>query len=345
MTLATYIDAMPKVELHVYLEGAVNRDILSMIADQNEIPTSMKHFQDWINLVSKPDYKKLHDLIKMTCGWVQTVDDVTRSVYELGVSLHKQHIYYAEVSVNPALYTNLTIPLEDFMTAINDGRDRAKRAWDVDMAWLLTLPRDEPRRGDEIARFVTTASARRFNVLGLGLSGNENAQPVGQFERPFKTVEKKELPRIVRAGDYHQLDGVTKALDVLAPTRLIDGRGAWDSDEIIARLVAGSIPVCISPRRALLHGWTPALKDYPLRKLYDAGVALVIGADMPTFYGTLTTQYHALNEMGFTLEEIEDIALNGVRFSLLPAGEKEALEARFFTERAALREEHLPQMA
>jgi aminodeoxyfutalosine deaminase len=346
MTLETFINAMPKVELHVYLEGAVSREILSMIADQNEIPTSVKHFQDWLNLVSKPDFKRLYDLIRMTCGWLQTVDDVTRIVYELGVALHKQNVVYAEVSVNPLLYTGLNLTIEDFMAAVHDGRERARRAWGIEMAWIVTLPRDEPRRADEIARFVTTATARRYHVVGLGLSGNENAQPVGQFERAFKSVEKKDVPRIVRAGDYAGLDGVQKALEVLLPSRIVDGRGAWESPELMARLIDQRVPVCVSPRRALAHGWASKLADYPLRKLYDEGVTLIIGSDMPTFYGTLSAQYRLLVEQGgFTTDELEDIALAAVRMSYLPDEEKAVLEGRFREQYAQLRAEHLPQMA
>jgi len=346
MTIETFIASMPKVELHVYLEGAVSRDILSMIADQNDIPTSVKHFQDWLNLVTKPDFKRLNDLIKMTCSWFQTPDDLTRSVYELGVALYKQHVVYAEVSVNPLLYTGLSLTLEDFMAAVHDGRERARRAWGIEMAWIITLPRDEPRRADEIARFVTTATARRYNVVGLGLSGNENAQPVGQFERAFKSVEKKEVPRIVRAGDYLGLDGVQKAFEVLAPSRIADGRGVWESDELMAQLIDRGVPVCASPRRPTAHGWTSALKDYPLRKLYDAGVTLIIGSDMPTFYGSLSSQYRLLVEQGgFTTDELEDIALAAVRKSFMPDEDKAALEQRFREQYAQLRAEHLPQIA
>ncbi|PJF28396.1 MAG: hypothetical protein CUN53_00420 [Phototrophicales bacterium] len=346
MTLETFINSMPKVELHVYLEGAVSKDILSMIADQNEIPTTVKHFQDWLNLVTKPDFKRLNDLIKMTCGWLQMVDDLTRVVYELGVALHKQNVVYAEVSVNPLLYTGLNLTMEDFMAAVHDGRERARRAWGIEMAWIVTLPRDEPRRADEIARFVTTATARRYHVVGLGLSGNENAQPAGQFERAFKLVEKKDVPRIVRAGDQAGLDGVQKAFEVLMPSRIVDGRGAWESSELMARLVDQQVPVCVSPRRVLVHGWAAKLADYPLRKLYDEGITLIIGADMPTFYGSLSTQYRLLVEQGgFTTDELEDIALAAVRMSYLPDEDKAALERRFRDRYAQIRAEHLPQMA
>jgi adenosine deaminase len=341
MTLASYLDAMPKIEVHVALEGAMGRDTLAMIADQNDISTSIKHFNDWMNLISKPDYKRLAELVRMTCSWLQVADDVTRVVYELGVSLHKQNVRYAEVGVNPLLYPALTLNLEDFFAALNDGRDRVQRAWGVEMAWILMIPRDEPRRADEIARFASTIAARRMNILALGLSGSENAQPVGQFERAFKSVEKKDVPRVVRAGDYSQVDGITKAMDVLSPTRILDGRGAAESPDLLKRLADTRTPIVLSPMRAALHGWVPNLAELPLMRLYDADVPVVIGADMPQYYGTLTTQYRALVEQGkLSVDEVNDLALNAVRYSLMSDEAKRTYETTFRDEYVRLRAEH-----
>jgi adenosine deaminase len=346
MSVASYIEAMPKVELNLYLEGAMSRTILAMISDQNEIALSVKHFQDWLNQVSKPDYKKLPDLIRMTCGWLQTTDDITRVVYEVAVALHKQHVRYAEISVNPILYTGLSLSLDEFLTAINDGSDRAKRAWGIDISWILTVPREEPRRADEIARMLTNTNTRRYNVAAIGLSGAEIAQPVGQFERAFKSVEKRGTPRVVRAGDHAGAEGVAKAIEVLSPNRLVDARGVTEDPALMAALAESRTPVCVSMTRALKQGWITAAAEYPLRKLYDDDVVVVIGSDMPTYYGSITQEYRsAVEQGGLTLEELEEVALNAVRASFLPESEKAAMEAEFKQAYTRLRIEHVPQPA
>ena len=60
MSVASYIQAMPKVELMLSLEGAMQRTSLLKIAEANEIPTTVKHFNDWVGLIDKPDYKRLY---------------------------------------------------------------------------------------------------------------------------------------------------------------------------------------------------------------------------------------------------------------------------------------------
>ncbi len=340
MVNASFIESMPKVELNVSLEGAIHKPTLMMLAERNEIAESLKHFDDWVNLINEPDYARTYEIVRMACSWMKQPDDLTRIVYDAATNLAKQNVRYAEMSVNPAWYADLSLTFDDFLAAINDGRDRAQRAWGIDLAWVFTIPREEPRRADELARWVSTAAARRGGVVALGISGEEAAQPVGQFERAFKTVEKKEIARVVRVGEQG-VESIQQAIEVLNPTRLIDAWGVADSPDALTMLIDNSITLEVSPTRALKQGWVETLADYPLRKLYDEGVSLVIGSDMPSMYQTtLNDEYLAAIEAGdLSQDEFENLALNAVRLSLLDDAKKAELLASFEQAYAELKTE------
>ena len=307
MTIASFVAALPKVELNVQLGGAIQPKTLLMIASQNEINESLKHFDTWAKLVEKPEYGRLYEIIRMTCSWLKATDDLTRAVYDVGTTLAKQNVRYAEVGIDPTLFPDLNLSYDGTLTAINDGRDRAKRAWGIDMAWIFTIPREEPRRADELARWVSGASAQRGSVVGLGLTGDEKAQPVGQFERAFSMVEKKEISRVVRAGDAFGAEGVQKALQELHPTRILDGWGAAESPDVVTALLEQNVTLALNLTRAVQQKWVGSAADYPLRKLYNDGVSLVLSSDMPAMYQTtLNAEYLAAVEQGgLTVEELE----------------------------------------
>ena len=128
MSIQSYIQSMPKVDLHVHLDGGASREAVLIIADQNEIVESLKHFSTWTGLLDKPDFDRLDDLLKVTSNWIRLPEDVTRIAYDLATHLAKQNVRYAEVTVNPSAYVDLNIPVEQFVVALNDGRDRAHRA-------------------------------------------------------------------------------------------------------------------------------------------------------------------------------------------------------------------------
>jgi adenosine deaminase len=343
MSTASYIQAMPKVELLLSLEGAMQRTSLLKIAEANEIPETLKHYSEWVSLLDKPDYKRLSDIIKMAASWLQIADNITRVIYDVGVFLSRHNVRYAEVTVNPALYDSIGLSIDDFIAAINDGRTRAQRAWGVELNWVLAVPREEPRRADDYTRAATSATASKNGIVGLGLTGREEVQPVGQFERAFHTAEKKGLPRVVRAGDALGADGVLVAAKTLLPNRIVDGRGVLESPEAIALLEEQHISVGVGLTRALRQGWVNEVSEFPLRQLYDEGIMLFLGTDMPSLYHTDLDQEYAkaVEECGLSLDELDEVALNAVRASFMPEEQKAAMIEQFKEEYARLRAEHL----
>lgn len=347
MSMMNFIHAMPKVELNLRLEGAFHEGRLLAIAEYNEIEESLKHFRTWVELIKKPDYGRIHELIPVIVKWLQQPDDLAHIVYELGVTLAKQNVRYAEICVTPSLFVDNGFTFESLMSALNDGRDRAERGWGIRIGWILAISRDNPRSADEIVRWVTSAPGRKGGVVGLGLVGKENIQPIGQFERAFRTAEKKEVPRLPTAGDELGAEGIRQAVENLAPNRIADGWGAAESPDVIDQLIEQHIPLAVFMARALRAGQVERYQDYPLRRLIDEGVEVVIGTGMPSLYKTtLEEEYYAAVEYcGLSLEELETVALNAVRASYLPAAEKEAMLADFQEAYANLRTEHLSNPA
>jgi len=343
MSIENFIRAMPKVELNIHLEGAMRKETLLMIAEQNEIQEKVKHFNQWVALLDHPDYQRLDEITQVASGWLQQTDDVTRVVYELGVGLAKQNVRYAEVGINPLLYMEHGLTFEQFLSAINDGRNRVERGWSVKLGWILDVPRDQPRKVDDIVRWATSAAAKKGGIVGLGLSGRENVQPVAQFERPFKTAQKKDVPRIAQAGDVLGAEGILEVIHQLEPDRLVDGWGTVDAPDVIQLLTERHIPLDVCMARALCLGHVETYANYPLRELYDDGITLTINSGMPSLYKTaLVDEYLAVvDHCDFSAEELEELALNAVRSSLLPDEEKTALLAQFTAEYTQLRDEHL----
>jgi aminodeoxyfutalosine deaminase len=287
----------------------------------------------------------LYEIINMTMGWLRHPEDLTHVTYELGVSLSRQNVRYAEVSVNPIRFTESGWTFEQFLAAINDGRDRAERGWGVKMRWILAITRDQPRHADEVIRWASSASGQNNGIVGVDLSGPEAAQPIGQFERAFRTAAKKDLPRFVQAGETSGAVGTLEALQQLDPTDLVDGWGSAESSEIRDLLAEKSIPIHIGLTRALRQGWVQKYADYPLQTLLDDDLNVLLSSPMPSYYQTgLADEYlMAVEHCGLSVEAIEHIALNAVHACHLAPAEKAALAETFTQEYASLREEHLAE--
>lgn len=342
MSIENFIDAMPKVELNARLEGAFRKESLMTIADENDISAEVKRFDDLVEAWDSPDFTKLAEHVRTYHSWLRFPDDLSRLVYDAGVALSKQNVKYVEMSVNLGLHMLSGMSFDEFIGAINYGRDRVERGWDMKMAWILTVMRDEPRLADETMRWAASASGQKQGIVAFGLSGSEASQPAGQFERAFHTATKKEIPVVAQAGDTPGAEGIRSVMELL-PNRIVDGWGLLDDEDLVDQFSKTQMPLVVSLSRAVCLGWVNDYKDYPLRQLYDENIKLVLSAEMPNAFGTTLTEEYlaAVNDCGLTVEELQEISLNAIDAGYLDDEDKAKLREDFVQAYDALREEHL----
>lgn len=341
MSIHEYIKAMPKVELNIQLTGALKLESLLMIVEQNDTRGSVKRFNDWLSLLENPDYERVDEIAEVTGKWLKYPEDIARVVYDLGVSLSKQNVRYAEVMVTPSLFLdNDDMTIETFIDALNDGRDKVLRGWNVRLAWIFAIARDNPRSGDDVARWVTSAAGRKGYVVGLGLSGREDSQPQGQFRRPFQTAMKKDILTVAHAGSLLGLESINATLTDLEPSRLTDTWGLLEDAETLNRLIETDTPVVASMTRALRLNQVASYGEYPLQQLIDADLKVILSSGMPSLYGNSITDelIAAHEECHLGLDEIEEMMLNGIHYSFLDDEEKQVMTEAFKADFNRLRE-------
>jgi len=89
-------------------------------------------------------------------------------------------------------------------------------------------------------------------------------------------------------------------------------------EELARRGIA--LEVCVTS-----NVWTGAvarLEEHPLRRLFDAGVPVVLNSDDPALFRTSVCEEYALaaDAFGFAREELARVAENGFRHALRPTG-------------------------
>jgi len=346
MSVETFIQAMPKVDLHVQLEGAMSRDLLLMIAEQNDLASTYKkrrQYDEWVSLLKEPNAKQLDEILREAAGWVRHPEDIAHVVYDYGVSLAKQNVKYAEVSVIPAIYTDLDLSFQQLMDALNDGADRLLRGWKVRINWVMAMPRERPRKSDDISRWATSATAQKGNVVGLSVVGRESDQPIAQFRKAFNTAVKKDIARITHVFSEPDSDSFEGIMDVVQPTRVTDAWGLIEHEEAMSYLVENEIPVLIAPMREIFLGRIESIAEYPLRQLLDHGVPVILGSQMPEIYGATLTDVliAAVKDADLTVDEIQEMMLKALRVSLAEEEVKAAMIEDFEGEITTLRAEHL----
>ncbi|PJF31104.1 MAG: hypothetical protein CUN52_03140 [Phototrophicales bacterium] len=341
MKLDAYIKSMPKIELGLRFEGAVRKKILLTIAEQNDIPDTIKRFSDWVRLLEKPDPKRIEEIVRMVTTWWRYAEDFSRMAYDIGVMLANENVKYAEVLINPTVLLQqgqLPLSIDELIEALNDGRDRAYRGWGVQMGWILVAPRDEPRKFEDIVRWATSNATRRNSIVAVGLVGKEEIVAPNPFERTIALAVKKDLPIVIQAGHQLKAEGILHALKDYSPSRILDATGLADAPDAISQILEREIGIVCSIGRIVNTDWSKKYADYPLADLLQHGIKPAISADMPTYHTTLIDEYLAIVEqMKLPIETLEDLSLHAVANSFLSPSDKSDLIEQFASTYAHLK--------
>lgn len=342
-SLDAFIAALPKVELHVHLEGTMQPATLLRIAERNGVDLPAR---DVAGVAQLFNYRHFHEFLTVFMVLARSLmrgEDFELLAYELGHHLADQNVRYAEVMISAFQYYNRGIDLGEVVQGAAAGFAQAER----ERGTQVRLAFDYGRQfGVETAwKVLDLAIANmRYGLVAWSIGGDEVNYPPEQFAEVFAAARRAGLHTMAHAGEVVGSASVWGAVDTLGCERIGHGIRSIDDPALLARLRAGGVALDVSPSSNVCTGAVPSIAAHPLRRLYDAGVLVTLNTDDPTFFRTtLIDEYRlAVREFGFGADALAELALNGVRASFLPAPERAALLRRFEAEigrlRAALEE-------
>lgn len=342
MSIESYLQAAPKAELHLHLEGAIRPATMLELARRNSITLPVSNIEDLKKWFIFRDFGHFIEIYLQICNCLNTTDDFELITYELGAELARQNVRYAEVTTTPGAHYGRGISQATYLDGLKKGRDRAKAELGVEINWVFDIARSTRNR---LADYTTQVAieAQSEGVVALGLGGQEVGYPPEEFAPYFAQARAAGLRSTPHAGELVGPASVWGALKSLEADRLGHGVRSIEDPALVKHLAKEAIPLEINPTSNLCLGVYPSLDEHPLRRLQAEGVTFTINTDDPALFNTTLNQEIALlaGPLGFELPVIEEILLNGIRHSFLPPQRKAELEANFRAEMAELRAAHV----
>jgi len=340
MSLYTFARRMPKVELHVHLEGAIRPATLLRLARRNGVRLPVRDEDELRDFYRFRDFAHFVAVFEMITGCLRTPDDYRLIAYEFGSECARQHVRYAEVTFTVISNQRETgLPWELILEGLNAGRAQARAQFGVDWGWVFDISRDYPETQGPV--LDVALAARDRGVVALGLGGSEARFPAHLFEQTFERARQAGLPRVPHSGEHAGPDSMWDTLRLLHADRVGHGVRCVEDPALVDYLRQRRVPLDMCPTSNVRLGVYPDYAAHPLRRLWDAGLWVTVNSDDPPMFGTdLNREYEVLiDHFAFGADELEQVSLNGLRASLLPPADKARLEAEFRDRFAQLREE------
>ncbi len=327
-----WFDALPKVELHVHLEGAIPLPFLWRLIQR---AGGFSEIADLAALEQRFIFRDFHHFLRMWVWknqFIRTVDDLSDMAEAVARSWVKQNIIYVEAHCSPIDFRQHGISIADAIRAYRRGLARVPA---VEVGLIVDLVRNY---GADEAELTLDAilTVKDHGVIGIGLGGDELHFPAELFINTFARARAAGLRTTAHAGEGAGPASIRHAINDLHVERLGHGVRAIEDPALIDELITRRIPLELCPTSNICTGIITSFAQHPITRLRQRGVIVTVNSDDPAMFNcSLAGEFRRLvAEHQWTADEVRQSLLTAIDVSWLAGEQKNTLKKRCQTHSA-----------
>jgi len=286
---------LPKVELHLHLEGAAPPPLIRAMGQEKDINLSGVFAEDG-SYVFK-DFVDFLRVYEAATEVLKTPEDFRRLVEAVLAESASHGVIYTEMFVSPDFCGGADLGAwQEFLHAMQDGADTAEKEHGIVSRGIVTCIR---HLGGEQAKKTALCAAETAGdwIVGFGMGGDENQGTQQDFAYSFDLAKEAGLRLTTHAGEWRGPQEVRDAL-ALGVERIGHGVRSAEDAGLIQELRDRGTVLEVCPGSNVSLGVYPALSHHPVHLLAEAGVAVTVSTDDPPFFhSTMTKEYEGLEQV------------------------------------------------
>ncbi|MDP9205128.1 MAG: adenosine deaminase [Gemmatimonadota bacterium] len=313
---------LPKAELHCHLDGSVRPATLLDLAREARVqmpkhtPEELAEFMRVDDALTLEDYLRRFDV---TVSVMQTEEALERIAYELVEDAAEDGVRYIEVRNAPILNVVQGLNLVQAIEAPLRGLRRAEKDFGIIGRFIICALRHfTPEDSLEMAQLAV--EFRNEGVVAFDLAGGEKGNSAARHVAAFRYAREHNLAVTVHAGEGDGAESVREAVHVCGANRIGHGTRLIEDPDLTQYVNDRRIALEVCLTSNVQTKVADSYETHPLREYFDRGLNVTLNTDNRLMSGTtLTDEYvHAAEHLGFTVDELAGIALNGFESAFLP---------------------------
>lgn len=328
-SLDALIARLPKVELHLHLEGSIRPETFRELAARK---TWLKEtVDDWISERQR-DSCRYGSFDKFLTAYVQVArmleapEDYALATTRLIEWLAAQRVKYAEVTLSAGVILWKKQPLDAIFQAIAQATAEAGRRCGVRVAWIFDAVRQFG--ADHALAVLEWASRfRSQGVVAFGIGGDEIRGPAALFIDAYRRARDLGLRVTAHAGETAGPESIRAAVELLGAERIGHGLGILGDPSVVELVRARGIPLEVCPTSNVATGLIADLQEHPLPRFLEAGLRVTLNSDDPAMFGTsLEREFQlAARIFGLSSRRILELSENAIHAAFLPEDQRVGL--------------------
>jgi len=323
--LKKFIDNLPKIELHLHIEGTLEPEMLFELAQRNHIQLPYRSIQEVRDAYHFTNLQSFLDIYYQGARVLQTEQDFYDLMWAYLEKVSGQNVRHAEIFFDPQTHTARRIPFESVIHGLVRARKDAEEKLGVTSELIMCFLRH--LSPEDALKTLDQARPFKEMIFGVGLDSSEMGRPPSLFKGVFrKAIDEGYVP-VAHAGEEGPAQYVWEALEMLDVKRIDHGVRAIDDPKLIDYLVEKQIPLTVCPLSNIKLCVFDDMSQHNIKQLLDLGVCVTINSDDPAYFGGYMNENFYATQAGLNLskEDLYKISRNAIKASFLDEDRKDAL--------------------
>ena len=323
------IKALPKVELHVHILGSLQPSTLLSIIREDGLDAPYDTVEDIIHRFQYSDFTHFIEVYMEIIGYITKEKHFEHIIYDMLEKCAECNTHYVEASFSPRDHLQQNLDFSEMVKAINRGINRARTAFGIETNIRIDLVRSSTQ--DEAMEVLDMIEENPQNIVSVDIGGNEPIFPPRPFAEAYKRAHGMGLHLVAHAGEAAGPKSIWDAIKYLDVERIGHGVTAREDPKLINYLKEKQIGIEMNPVSNLRTGVVKSIREHPIREFYDRGLLVTVGSDDPSLFHTdLNNEYIQIHKhLGFSIQELYQISLNGVKMAFIDDSRKKELTDTF----------------
>ena len=313
-----WLKALPKAELHLHLEGALEPELMFALARRNGIELPWSDVDVLRQAYSFNNLQEFLDLYYQGANVLRTEQDFYDLTWAYLQKCQAQGVVHVEPFYDPQTHTERGIPFEVAINGISgamrDGREQLGITGGLILSFLRHLSEDDA------FRTLEQAMPFRDQFFAVGLDSAEQGHPPSKFERVFAKARAEGFLAVAHAGEEGPPEYIWQALDLLKVNRIDHGVRAAEDPKLLDRLADEQIPLTVCPLSNIKLRVFQDMTHHNILDLLEQGVKVTVNSDDPSYFdGYVLENFVALRDgLEMTEEQARRLAQNSMDARLAP---------------------------
>jgi adenine deaminase len=324
----TFIEKLPKIELHLHIEGSLEPELMFELAQRNNVIIPFSSPDEVRAAYQFEDLQSFLDIYYQGANVLIKEQDFFDLTWAYLIKCHQENVVHCEIFFDPQTHTARGITFETLINGISLALEKARNDLGITSQLIMCFLRHLSE--DDAIETLEQALPYKEKIIGVGLDSSEQGHPPEKFKRVFSMARDAGFLAVAHAGEEGPAQNIIDAIDMLNIDRIDHGVRCVENPQLVKELAQSRMPLTVCPLSNLKLRVVNNMKEHNIVELLKKGLCVTINSDDPAYFGGYMNANFAAVTDAHTLskEELAQFSLNAIEASFISDVQKQSLKHR-----------------